>query len=98
MSDDLIELEEDLNKLGARLRQGWAKMHSVNAKEQAAVLQVVREQWEKEQKLQQARAESKEQAPQKTISRPEGVKHPTSEKTRKNQHLNSPEQDRSQER
>ena len=51
MPDDTTQSEAKLRKLAERLHRGWEKLHPVTEKELAAVRQVVREQWEHEEKI-----------------------------------------------
>jgi hypothetical protein len=73
MPNDHTETERKLEKLAERLHDGWAKLHPVTEKELAGVHQAVREQWEKEQKIEKSMAEAKEpkkSAGEKSVSQP----------------------------
>ena len=60
MPDQNTDAEAALQKLGHRLRLGWAKKHPVQDKSLESVRDVVREQWEQEQ---QVKPESKPMPP-----------------------------------
>ena len=49
MPNQKTDAEAALQKLGHRLRLGWAKKHPVSDKSLESVKNTVREQWEKEQ-------------------------------------------------
>jgi hypothetical protein len=49
MPNQKTDAEAALQKLGHRLRLGWAKKHPVQDKSLESVRDTVREQWEKEQ-------------------------------------------------
>ena len=67
MPNQKTDAEAALQKLGHRLRLGWAKKHPVPDKSLESVKDTVREQWELEQ---QAKPKGKpSQAPAKTPQR-----------------------------
>lgn len=68
MPDDTTQSEAKLQKLAQRLHRGWAKLHPATEKDLAAVRAVVRQQWEKDQKIEQRIAASK---PAKDATRPQ---------------------------
>jgi len=49
MPNQKTDAESALQKLGQRLRLGWAKKHPVPDRSLESVRDIVREQWEKEQ-------------------------------------------------
>lgn len=51
MPDQNTDADAALTKLGQRLRSGWAKKHPVSDKSLESVRDIVREQWEQEQKV-----------------------------------------------
>lgn len=95
MPDDLSELEGDLAKLGKRLRQGWAKVHPVSDREKAAVTQVVREEWEKEQQVAQSQPPTKEQSSQQTKQLGDDARRRSPQRSPNGLSREPPEQDRS---
>ena len=70
MSDNLAQSEAKLQKLAKHLHRGWAKLHPATENDLAAVREVVRQQWEQEQKIEQRIAASKPAKVSKTKAKP----------------------------
>ena len=58
MADQDNLVEKKLQKLGHRLRRGWAKLHPVTRKQMEAVRAVVRKQWEQRQKKESSQSQA----------------------------------------
>jgi hypothetical protein len=61
MPNQNTDAEAALQKLGHRLRLGWAKKHPVSDKSLESVKNTVREQWEQEQQTKTAKKPAKTQ-------------------------------------
>jgi hypothetical protein len=59
MPNQNTDAEAALQKLGHRLRLGWAKKHPVSDKSLESVKNTVREQWEQEQQTKTAKKPAK---------------------------------------
>jgi hypothetical protein len=91
MPDDLTQSEAKLRKLAERLRQGVAKLFAVTEKQRAAVRQVVREEWEKEQARPRPGAEEQSRDAGSSSGVPEPKRAPQKDQAARKE---SPEKDR----
>ena len=57
MPREIKQAEAALQKLGQRVREGWAKKHPISERSRQTVRTAVREVWEQEQKIKRERGQ-----------------------------------------
>lgn len=83
-------VEKKLQKLGHRLRRGWAKLHPVTRKQMEAVRAVVRKQWEQMQKKESSQSQATDPNEQeRTQSQQQSIGKPSKPKSKSRDHGHS---------